>query len=269
MKFGMPTLVELDTIEDNAKLCKKLGLQFVELNMNLPICQVSELQNIAKLENLKNKYGIEFTIHLDENINVADFNPLLAEAHLKTTLDTIEVAKELDIQSLTMHMSKGVYFSLPSGKFYLNNKYSDYYFAKLIEFRDMCTKAIGDSNIHINIENTGGWSDIAQKGINLLLESDAFGLTFDIGHNHSHNKQDEPFILERENRLNHSHFHDAIGKDNHLTLFTGEIDLKEKYELMQRNNCRCVIEVKDVKELTNSVKNLRKFELENNLSNGI
>lgn len=36
MDFGMPTLIENDTLEDNAKLCNELGLQFVELNMNLP-----------------------------------------------------------------------------------------------------------------------------------------------------------------------------------------------------------------------------------------
>lgn len=34
--IGMPTLIELPEIEDCAALCSKLGLQFVELNMNLP-----------------------------------------------------------------------------------------------------------------------------------------------------------------------------------------------------------------------------------------
>lgn len=33
--MGMPTLIELPEIEDCAALCSKLGLQFVELNMNL------------------------------------------------------------------------------------------------------------------------------------------------------------------------------------------------------------------------------------------
>ncbi len=36
MKLGMPTLIELNTLEDNAKLCKELGLDFIEINMNLP-----------------------------------------------------------------------------------------------------------------------------------------------------------------------------------------------------------------------------------------
>ena len=37
---GMPTLTENDTIEENAALCRQLGLNFVELNRNLPICRL-------------------------------------------------------------------------------------------------------------------------------------------------------------------------------------------------------------------------------------
>ena len=34
LEFGMPTLIENKTLEDNIALCKKMGLSFVELNMN-------------------------------------------------------------------------------------------------------------------------------------------------------------------------------------------------------------------------------------------
>ena len=34
MDFGMPTLIENKTLEENIALCKELGLQFIELNMN-------------------------------------------------------------------------------------------------------------------------------------------------------------------------------------------------------------------------------------------
>jgi hypothetical protein len=37
---------------------------------------------------------IYYTIHLDENMNVADFNPLVREAYLETVRRTIEVAKQ-------------------------------------------------------------------------------------------------------------------------------------------------------------------------------
>ena len=32
MQFGMPTLIENHTLEENAALCKALGLRFIELN---------------------------------------------------------------------------------------------------------------------------------------------------------------------------------------------------------------------------------------------
>ena len=32
--FGMPTLIENDSIESCVKLCKELSLDFIELNMN-------------------------------------------------------------------------------------------------------------------------------------------------------------------------------------------------------------------------------------------
>jgi hypothetical protein len=36
MLFGMPTLIELYGLEETMELCLELGLDFVELNMNLP-----------------------------------------------------------------------------------------------------------------------------------------------------------------------------------------------------------------------------------------
>lgn len=36
MDFGMPVLIENKSIQDNIELCKRLGLDFLELNMNLP-----------------------------------------------------------------------------------------------------------------------------------------------------------------------------------------------------------------------------------------
>ncbi len=40
MQFGMPTLIENRTLADNIKLCRALGLNFIELNMNFPEYQI-------------------------------------------------------------------------------------------------------------------------------------------------------------------------------------------------------------------------------------
>ena len=45
MQFGMPTLIENRTLAENISLCKELGLNFIELNMNFPEYQIDKLEN--------------------------------------------------------------------------------------------------------------------------------------------------------------------------------------------------------------------------------
>lgn len=101
MSLGMPTLIETSTLDEWAKLCAELGLDFIELNMNLLQYQLDKI-DVNYFKNIADKYGIYYTIHLDENLNVCDFNPYVAEAYMKTVADTIEIAKQLDIKVLNM-----------------------------------------------------------------------------------------------------------------------------------------------------------------------
>ena len=70
----MPTLIENKTLLDNALLCQSLGLKFIELNMNFPEYQVNMLEQTEYLTDIAKQTGIYYTIHLDENLNIADFN---------------------------------------------------------------------------------------------------------------------------------------------------------------------------------------------------
>lgn len=45
LEFGMPTLIENRTLDDNIALCKDFGLSFVELNMNFPEYQIDQIEN--------------------------------------------------------------------------------------------------------------------------------------------------------------------------------------------------------------------------------
>lgn len=255
MKYGMPTLIESSSIESCVKLCKELNLDFIELNMNLPEYQTNKI-DMEKFKTISQKENVFFTIHLDENINICDFNIEVCNAYIKTVLTTIEIAKAIKAPILNMHMTNGVYFTLPTEKVYLFKEYKEIYFSKLKKFRDLCEEEIGNSNIKICVENCDGYKDFTIEGIELLLESNVFGLTFDIGHDHSSGEIDEPFIKEHISKLHHMHLHDAIGKKNHLALGTGEIDIKEKLNLAKENNCTCVLETKTIEGLKQSVENL-------------
>lgn len=250
--LGMPTLIEISDIEGCAALCAELGLQFVELNMNMPQYQTHSL-DVDRLAGLSEKYGIYYTIHLDENLNVSDFNPHVADAYLETVRETIHIAKLLHIPVLNMHLSQGVYFTLPDRRVFLFAEYSKQYLQSMRLFREECEKMIGSRNIRICVENSSGYTAFQQQALDLLLESPVFALTFDIGHNHCIGGADEVVILQHRDRLRHFHFHDALAKKDHLPLGIGEVDLQKYLRMSSQADSRIVLETKTVSGLRESV----------------
>lgn len=249
MDFGMPTLIENNSLRENVDLCVSLGLKFVELNLNLPEYQVDVLEKDDELHRYCADAPVYFTIHLDENLNIADFNNAVSNAYLDTVKRTVDVAAALGIPVLNMHMNRGVHFTLPSCKVYLFEKYKEKYTQAYATFRNVCEAAIGSSDLKICIENTDGWADFEKSTVEYLLKSKVFALTFDIGHSHSVGDKDEPFITAHKDKLRHFHIHDALGKSNHLTLGTGEIDLQSRLGLAEACGCRCVVETKTIDAL--------------------
>ena len=271
LHFGMPTLIELNSLKENVELCKKLKLNFIELNMNIPLFSVLgiedennfELKKIIEELNLYQKeFGIYFTIHLDENFNFADSNIYIKNAYLKTLKAVIKNSKKINCPIINMHLNKGIYFTLPTEKVFLFEKYKEEFNNSLEEFIKFCNCEISDSNIFISIENTDGWTDFEKKSIEKILMNKNFSLTFDIGHSQAIGNIDQDFILKNKSKLKHFHIHDGtlpnaatkqFGK-NHLQLGTGNINLKEKIYLAKETNSRCVIETKTVESLVESVK---------------
>ncbi len=270
MQFGMPTLIENKTLQDNVDLCKSLGLKFIELNMNFPEYQADRLEQVDELIKTAENAGIYYTIHLDENLNIADFNSLVTGAYLETVRRTVEVAKKLlplrdrfgdrtQPLILNMHMNHGIFITLPDRKVQMYDRDFDTYIAAFARFRSLCEEWIAGNDIRIAVENTDGFREYEKKAIDLLLESPAFGLTWDIGHSKATGEKDVPFIMEREERLIHFHIHDGREKPpkNHLALGDGEIDLKARLDLAGRRNARCVLETKTIEALKKSVEWLK------------
>lgn len=256
MQFGMPTLIETHTLEECAALCRDLGLGFLELNMNLPQYQLPEI-DASRFHEIAEKYGISYTIHLDENLNISDFNPYIADGYRRTVVETIALSKELGVSVLNMHMSRGVYFTLPDKKVYLFDEYRKQYLESIADFRQLCERLIADADIKICVENCSGFTEFQKEALGILLQSPVFGLTFDIGHNHGCGNVDEPFIEARKERLYHMHMHDAIEKKNHLALGTGELNIVKYLALAEEHKCRVVLETKTVEGLKQSVNWLR------------
>ncbi len=257
IRYGMPTLIEYNTLEECARLCQKLGLSFIEINMNFPQYQIDRL-NPAELRRIMEEYNLFFTLHLDENLNVCDFNERIAAAHRENILDCIRLARELEIPVLNMQMSNGVYYALPDRKIFLFEQYKASFLHQLLLFRDVCEEAIGDSDVTLCVENAQGFSPIIQSGIDLLLEDGGFGLTLDTGSHHIGHAGDQQFFNRHVNQLRHIHLHDAAEGKMFLPLGEGEIPVQKLLSLAKDYHLNCVLENKTAETLEKSVQFLRR-----------
>ena len=203
-------------------------------------------------------------------LNIADFNPLVAEAYLETVRRSILALQKLLCLrdrhgggsrpvTLNMHMNHGIYVTLPDQKVQLYARDIDRYMESFAAFRALSEEWIGGSEVRIVIENTDGFRDYEKKAIAYLLESPVFGLTWDIGHSKAAHEKDVPFLLEHRNRILHFHIHDGRENppQNHLALGDGEINLKERLKLADSLYARCVLETKTIDALRQSVQWLR------------
>lgn len=253
MKFGMPTLMEIRDVEETVSLCAKLGLSFVELNTNFPMHQ-PHLLDADKLNELAKKYGIFYTIHLNDEMAVAEFNPQVSRGYRQMVLDVIAFAKKIGVKTLNMHMCDGGKYTMPDKVVRFYDAYREDYLREMTAFRDLCEKAIGDSGIRICMENTNGFRNYQLAALEILLESPAFGLTMDVGHNYCAKGVDEEFILANSRHLSHMHLHDAMLPTNdHLALGEGELNLSKYLSLAVQQDCTVVLEVKTIAGLRNSV----------------
>lgn len=249
LTLGMPTLMEAPTPEESTALCRELGLQFVELNMNLPQYQTDRFP-MKTLQALRGSHNIFFTLHLDENLNPCETNPRVADAWLKTAEEALLLALELQCPIVNMHLSRGVYFTMPGEKVYLYRQYPDEYLKAMDRFRQMVQTLLAGQKTILTIENTDGFLPFQQDAIQLLLESPVFGLCYDVGHDYGAGFADQSLIHQNLHRLCHMHLHDASAQGIHLPLGEGELPLASLIALSQ--NGRMVLETKTLRGLRTS-----------------
>ena len=194
MQLGMPTLIENRTLEENAVLCSSLGLRFLELNMNFPEYGLYRLEQTDELLRIADRSGIYYTVHLEEDLNIADFNPLVSGAYLETVRRTVDAAKKLICLCdrhgggsrpliLNMHMNHGIHITLPDRKVQMYERDFDKYMDSFARFRTLSEEWIGDSGMMIAIENTDGFREYEKHAIEYLLGQGADSLVIDVRNN--------------------------------------------------------------------------------------
>lgn len=261
IEFGMPAMIELESIEESAALCAELGLSFLELNTNFP-AQQPHLMDPEELKRIADKYGIGYTIHLNDEMAVADFSPSVAAGYREAVLETVAFAKKINAKKLNMHISEGAHYTMPDRIVYFYEAYQDEFLRGMAAFRDACADAIGDSGITICMENSKAYYPFQKAALDVLLQSKVFCLTLDIGHNFCSGYVDEDWILARSKHLKHMHMHDAKERNkDHLPLGTGEMDIPRYINIAETSDCTVVLEVKTVAGLRASVDWLKQSNL--------
>ncbi len=256
MKVGMPQLYEYDTIEDNLKLAKELGLDFIELNLNFGYCR-KEME-AGTVEALLKKYNIEATLHFYDEADLGSYDEVV-DAYLVHLERYARLGSDY-IKQINMHLIPGPVVTISGVKNYIYEKEYDEYIQRLItnfeRAEDICNKY----DINMVIENTDNIPEYTRRTYQDLYKA-GFRFCYDIGHDHlSYDIVDE-VLKTVPLEFQEFHFHD--GKDRkkcHLALGEGTIDLKKFKDLTIKHNAWVNLEVKQASDLRVSVPYFRNIK---------
>ena len=257
MNLGMPVLMELETPKSNAQLCARLGLQTLELSMNLPQC-CPEALSAEGLRALAGEHGVALTLHLPEEMDLATFHEFVRRGHMQRAVEAVRWAAAGGIKLINMHLHAGVYYTLPEGRSYVYAAQAQGFAKRLLHGVRELSGICADHGIALCVENTGQFNlDFLAGPLQALLDEGAVGLTWDTGHDGKAGFADRPFLLRNAAALRHMHLHDFDDSHDHWPLNTGRLNLAEMLHLAQAHDLSVILEVKTARALERSVEVVR------------
>lgn len=258
-KFGMPTLIEKNSIIENVVLCKKLGLDFIELNMNLPYCMPENISS-KKLLKIKKEYNVEFTLHFPEDIDFGHFYEEVRQANIRLFKLIASWGNEFGVEKINIHLNPGIYFTLPNEKIFVYEKnkelFTERFLDSIIKIRDIA-KPLG---IKVCVENMQV-HQFVEETYKRLCDVPEVYFTWDVGHDAMSGYKIKKIYLKNPSKVKHMHLHDYNGLSDHQVLFTGTVPLEERLKFAKENCSTIVIETKTVEALKESVKKLGVLEI--------
>lgn len=254
--YGMPVLLECRDIYDCAARAAERGLSFVEMNASFPPYHPSAL---PPLDQVGEKYGVFFTMHADEGLDPFHLDDRISRAWFDVMREEIACALRYGMPVLNMHLQRGVYVTLPDRVVLLTDVYRERYLARVRDFIAMCEAEIGGADLRIAVENVDSHAFTAaeREALSLMLQSRAFALTLDTGHEHCLHFADREVYETYADRLLHMHLHDSNGRQAHLPLGSAAVDVQEA--LSRLRGPTCLLEVKTLEALDESLIYLRRM----------
>jgi sugar phosphate isomerase/epimerase len=254
IKIGMPTLMEFNSVKENLDVCKELGLDFLELNINMLYCTPDEEFRNMLIE-YKGEYNIDFTMHYYDTVDVSSTSRYYRN-YLYTAFSEIGKYLEGVVEKIVIHLEPGAYMTIRSEKKYVYAN-DDTYVSRTLNTLQTIREILHTFGIRVVVENVPihPFMEDAFK----VLNENGFMFCYDIGHNVIYNDGLFEIFRQKHNLfVSHMHMHNVIGKHDHQELGHGDLDIDYYIEFAKKNNIDIVIEVKDLENLRKSVDFIKK-----------
>ena len=257
--LGIPSLLELGEVEQQCRFAVSLGLQFIELNLDLPQFQPDVLP-VLKLKELAKHYELSFSLHLPENLDLALFQEESRSGNLQYLKNIFSWAAKSEIKVAVLHLPQGVHFSLPEGKVLLYDNFFERFQTNLLYSFESVSKAASAANVTICLENTGSWQQkCISRVLPELLKLPNIAVCYDLGH--AMRGGNAGLLWNTyQSSIRHLHLHQAENGRDHLPIDSLSDGLRQCLQLAEERNLPAVIEVKTAEALRESEIFLRKYK---------
>ena len=258
-RLGIPTLIELPDLDRTVELALELQVDFIELNMNMPEFCPESLPAKA-IRDCHRRTGLDFTIHMPDDTDLASFHDPIREGHVARFGETARWAAEAGARLINLHLSPGIYFTLPDKKVWIYENYYDKFMGNL---REAYGKVIGYARgfgVTVCTENVTNFHiPFVARAIDDLCKMDGFYLTWDVGHDARTGYKESEVLMRHVDRIKHMHLHDYNGVSDHQVPGTGEIDIQATLSFAMKHDCSVLVETKTIGSLTESVAAVRRM----------
>lgn len=259
VRLGIPTIIELPDFEATVSLAQDLGADFVELNMNMPeFCP--EALPARMIRECHERTGLVFTIHMPDDTDLASFQDPIREGHVARFGETARWAAEAGAKLINLHLSPGIYFTLPDRKVWI---YERYYHRFLGNLREAYGKVIDYAkgfDLTVCTENVTNFQiPFVARAIDDLCAVDSFFLTWDVGHDARTGYQEREVLLRHADRVRHMHLHDYNGASDHQVPGTGQVDIAGMLDFASRHGLSVLVETKTRASLEQSMPIVRRM----------
>ena len=254
--FGIPALIGYQELRPNLDLCKDLGLDFVELNMNLPY---SFPENISTRDvRAAMKDGMRFSVHLHDELDLGSLQPSVRQGHIQRCEEALRWGSRHGVFLINLHLNPGVYFTLPDRKVWVYERYLEEHIESLNDSFGRLSSLAESLGIRICVENTGHFTlPFMRKAAESVIDLPSVGLCWDIGHDGRSGLKEESFMLSHIDRVWHMHFHDWDGRSDHQIPFTGQLECDRYLRLAKEREMSVLVEVKTEEAVRAAVRIMR------------